>query len=150
MKFIVDVMLGRLATWLRLLGHDVIYDRRMDDRQLIRRAREEDRMIITRDQGIIHRKAVRHFVFITSDHIADQLAEMKQLLGSGNGLLRSRCTRCNGELYSAEKIEDIRDCVPDYIYHTHAHFLRCSTCEKVYWEGSHYRHLKEVLQQVLR
>jgi len=149
MKFIVDVMLGRLATWLRLLGHDVLYDRSMEDRHLIRRAQEEERTIITRDTGIARRKAARHCIFITSDHVTDQLVEMKHLLGSSLRPLRGRCTQCNGELASADKAEDIRERVPDYIYHTHAHFLRCRKCAKVYWEGSHYRHMKEILQQVL-
>lgn len=150
MKFIVDVMLGRLVTWLRLLGHDVMYDRSMDDRQLIRRAQQEGRTIITRDTGIARQKAVRHCKFITSDRIIDQLAEMKHMLGGCEIPLRSRCAECNGELACVDKAEDIKECVPDYIYHTHSHFLRCRKCAKVYWEGSHHRHMKEVLQQVLR
>ncbi len=150
MKFIVDVMLGRLATWLRLLGYDVLYDRSMDDRQLIRRAQEEERTIITRDTGIARRKAARHCIFVTSDRITDQLAEMKQLLGSSERPLRGRCTQCNGELVCVDNAEDIRECVPEYVYHTYARFLRCRKCAKVYWEGSHYRHMKETLQQVLR
>ena len=149
MKFIVDVMLGRLATWLRLLGHDVLYDRGMDDRQLIRRAQEEERMIITRDTGVLRRKAARHCIFIASDHITDQLAEMRQMLSGSDRPLRGRCTLCNSELAPADP-EDIREQVPDYIYHTHTHFLRCRKCAKVYWEGSHHRHMKEILQQVLR
>ena len=149
MKFIVDVMLGRLATWLRLLGHDVMYDRGMDDRQLIRRAQEEERTIITRDAGLARRKAARHCIFITNDRIVDQLAEMKRVLGSSERPLLSRCPQCNGELVCADKAEDIREHVPDYIYHTHTHFLRCKHCAKIYWEGSHHRRMKKTLQQVL-
>jgi len=150
MKFIVDVMLGRLATWLRLLGHDVLYDRNMDDRQLIRRAQEQERTIITRDTGIARRKAVRNCIFITSDRVVDQLAEMKQLLGSIDKPLRCRCAQCNGKLEYIDKAEDIKESIPDYIYHAHERFLQCGTCAKVYWEGSHYRHIKETLQQALR
>jgi len=149
MRFIVDVMLGRLATWLRLLGHDVLYDRNMDDRQLIRYAQEEGRTIITRDTGIARRKAARTCIFITTDRVVDQLAEMKQLLDCSENL-RGRCPRCNGELERIEKTEDIRESVPDYIYHTHERFFRCSTCAKIYWEGSHYLRMKETLQQAFR
>lgn len=149
MKFVVDVMLGRLAIWLRLLGHDVLYDRNMNDRQLIRHAQEQERMIITRDTGIARRKTARTCIFITADRVIDQLAEMKHLLGQSERP-RGRCTRCNGELECIDKTEDIRESVPDYIYHTHELFLRCSTCAKIYWEGSHYLHMKEVLQQALR
>ena len=149
MKFVVDVMLGRLATWLRLLGHDVLYDRNMDDRQLIRHAQEQERTIITRDTGIARRKTARTCIFITTDHVNDQLAEMKQLLGHCEKP-RGRCTRCNGVLECTDKTEDIRESVPDYIYHTHERFLRCSACAKIYWEGSHYLHMKEMIQQALR
>lgn len=149
MKFIVDVMLGRLATWLRLLGHDVRYDRNMDDRQLIRHAQEEGRTIITRDTGIAQRKAARTCLFITTDRVVDQLAEMKQLLGHSEKPL-GRCTHCNSELECIDKTEDIRESVPDYIYHAHERFRRCSTCAKIYWEGSHYLRMKETLQQVFR
>jgi uncharacterized protein with PIN domain len=149
MKFIVDVMLGRLATWLRLLGHDVLYDRDMDDRQLIRRAQEQERTIITRDTGIARRKVARACIFITSDRVIDQLAEMRQLIGQTEKP-RGRCTRCNSELEYIDKSEDVRESVPDYIYHTHERFLRCSACAKMYWEGSHYLHMKEILQQVFR
>ncbi|NJD57633.1 MAG: hypothetical protein FIA94_14685 [Nitrospirae bacterium] len=150
MKFIVDVMLGRLATWLRLLGHDVLYDRNMDDRRLIRYAREQGRMIITRDTGLVRRKAARDCIFIASDRIIDQLKEMKQLLCSMDRPLRGRCTRCNGELECVGKTDEIRDSVPDYVYHAHDRFLRCTTCAQIYWEGSHYRQMKRTLQQVLR
>lgn len=151
MKFIVDVMLGRLATWLRLIGHDVLFDRNMDDRQLIRYAREQERTIITRDTGLARRRAVaRYCIFIRSDRVIDQLAEMKQLLCSTDKPLHGRCARCNGELECVEKSDEIGDGIPDYVYHAHDRFLRCSTCAKIYWEGSHYRHMKRTLQQVLR
>lgn len=143
-------MLGRLATWLRLLGHDVLFDRDIDDRQLIRHAQEEGRTIVTRDTGIVRRKAARNCVFIASDHILGQLAEMKQLLGPVENPLLSRCPRCNAELECVDKAEHMRDRVPDYIYRKHERFRQCSNCGKVYWEGSHYRHMKEMLRQVLR
>ena len=150
MKFIVDAMLGRLATWLRLLGHDVLYARNLADRRLIRLAQEEGRTIITRDTGIVRQKSARKCIFISSDHVINQLAEMKQLLEPVENPLPRRCARCNSELESVDKAENIQDCVPDYIYHTHHRFQRCRTCGKVYWEGSHYRHMKETVQQALR
>lgn len=143
-------MLGRLATWLRLLGHDVTYDRDMDDYQLIRHAGEEGRIIITRDTGIIRRKSARNCIFIASDHVAEQLAELKQVLGPVERFSRTRCPRCNGELEYMDKTESVRELVPDYIYHAYERFQQCGSCGKIYWEGSHYRHMKKTLQQVLQ
>jgi hypothetical protein len=150
MKFIADVMLGRLATWLRLLGHDVLYDRSLNDRQILRLAQEQGRTIITRDTGLIRNRAARDSIFITSDHIVDQLAEMQRHLGCLNRVPRGRCARCNGELEDRGRTDDIREIVPDYIFHSHEQFLQCRICGNVYWEGSHYRHMKETLQQVFR
>lgn len=150
MKFIADVMLGRLATWLRLLGHDVLYDRSLNDRQILRLAQEQGRTIITRDTGLARNRASRDSIFITSDYVVDQLAEMQRHLGGLNRVLRGRCARCNGELEDRGRTDDIREIVPDYIFHSHEQFLQCRICGKVYWEGSHYRNMKETLQQVLR
>ena len=149
MKCIADVMLGRLATWLRLLGHDVLYDRAMDDRKIIRLALEQGRTILTRDTGLARNKAVRDCIFITTDRVADQLAEMKEVLGC-NRMPLGRCARCNGELERVDRRDDVRERVPDYIMRTHERFFQCRICRNVYWEGSHYRHMKETLQQVLR
>ena len=150
MKFIADAMLGRLAAWLRLLGYDVLYDSSLNDRQIIRLAREQGRTIITRDTGLIRSKAARGSIFITADHVVDQLSEMQAHLGCLDRVPRGRCVRCNGELESTGRTDDIRELVPDYIFHSHEQFLRCRICGNVYWEGSHYRHMKDTLQQVIR
>ena len=149
MKCIADVMLGRLATWLRLLGHDVLYDRTMDDRKIIRLALEQGRTILTRDTGLARNKAVRDCIFITTDRVAVQLAEMKEMLGCER-MPSGRCARCNGVLDRVDRSDDVRERVPDYIMRRHGRFFQCRICRNVYWEGSHYRHMKETLQQVLR
>ena len=142
-------MLGKLATWLRVLGHDVFYDRTMDDRKIIRLALEQERTILTRDTGLARNRAVRDCIFIAGDRVVDQLAEMKERLDCDR-MPSGRCARCNGELERVDRRDDVRERVPDYIMRTHERFLQCCICRNVYWEGSHYRHMKETLQQVLQ
>jgi uncharacterized protein with PIN domain len=149
MKFIADAMLGRLAKWLRLLGFDVLYYPDIDDRQVIKISREQERTILTRDTRMLQCKAVRDAVFIRSDHIVDQLLEMKNLLAFQDPDLAERCTVCNKRLREVADRDEIKDLVPDYVYHNFSSFMRCCCCGKIYWEGSHYKNIRERAREIL-
>lgn len=75
MRFAADEMLGKLARWLRVSGHDVTYERYIDDGHLIRQARDEGRIILTRDTHLIERLQKSEYLFIHYDHLKDQLQE---------------------------------------------------------------------------
>ena len=150
MKFIADAMLGRLAKWLRLLGFDVLYYPTIDDRQVIKISREQGRTILTRDTRMLQCKAVKAAVFIRSDQIADQLLEMKNILTSHDPDLAERCAVCNNRLGAVADRDEIKDLVPDYVYHNFSCFMRCSNCGKIYWEGSHYKNIRGRAGEILR
>jgi len=150
MKFIADAMLGRLAKWLRLLGFDVLYYPAIEDRQVIKISREQERTILTRDTRMLQCKAVKAAVFIRSDHIADQLLEMKNILDFQAPDLADRCAVCNKRLRAAVDRDEIKDLVPDYVYHNYNSFMRCSNCGKIYWEGSHYKNIRGRTRELLR
>jgi uncharacterized protein with PIN domain len=146
MRFIADAMLGRLARWLRILGFDTLYDPDIEDRDLLKRAREEDRVVLTRDTRI-SRKGLPGVVLVRSDHLEEQLAQVLLDCGLEPGG-EPRCANCNGDLLAVAEKEDIRDAVPEYVYLSHAAFRRCSRCGNVYWEGSQYRRLREKLSRM--
>lgn len=143
MKFIADAMLGRLAKWMRIMGCDVIYFPDMDDRQLVRIAREQGRVLLTRDTLLLRRRGLTTPVFIRSDNVGEQILEIRELLNSCSGELLGRCAICNGLLHVVSRKEEIRAAVPDFVYLNHDRFARCGSCGKVYWEGTHYVNIRK-------
>lgn len=147
MKFVVDTMLGRLAKWLRFLGHDTLYLREDDD-QLLAIAKEEGRVLLTRDTHLLkHRPAVR-ILFIQSDHVFEQLKQVIEELDLHVEGAGSRCMRCNVPLESLEKAQ-AEDLVPDFIFKTHQVFSRCPSCQRIYWPGSHFQRMEEALRRAV-
>lgn len=149
MKFIADAMLGRLAKWMRILGCDVIYQPDIDDRQLVRIAREQGRTVLTRDTLLLKRRGLGNPVFIRSDEVRQQMLEIRNLLNSCCGRRLGRCALCNGLLHDVPRKEDVRSAVPDFVYLSHERFARCSGCGKIYWEGSHYRNIRKEMHEIL-
>ena len=142
MKFIADVMLGRLAKHLRLLGLDVLYDRSLGDNEIIRLSLEQERIILTRDTSLANRPLAARHLFITSDRIREQL---DQVLGSIDPQTiihpLTRCAVCNEPLIPVKK-EDIINRVPDHVYEKKSSFLECPKCGRIYWRGTHVRKMK--------
>jgi uncharacterized protein with PIN domain len=150
MKFIADAMLGRLAKWLRILGVDVLYDPRMDDRQVIRVARQQQRIILTRDRGFTNRKGLAgSVIFITSSEPLEQLREIRGKMDFTAAEPQGRCVACNGVLEGVAR-ETVREVVPDFVFHTVSHFMKCRDCDKVYWKGSHYEKFADTVKTVLK
>ncbi len=150
MKFVADAMVGRLAKWLRLLGFDVFYYPQIDDRQVIKIAREQERTILTRDTGLLRHRGLKDPIFIRSDKVPDQLIELKDRVNFLDADPMGRCVLCNGKLSRVTGKEEVRTLVPDFVYHNFQDFTRCGDCGKVYWEGSHYKRFREKVRELLK
>jgi uncharacterized protein with PIN domain len=143
MKFIADVMLGRLAKRLRLLGFDVLYDRTLDDNEIIHLSLEQDRVILTRDTGLAARPLASHNIFVNSDNVREQLEQvLSDFPPDATTAPLTRCSVCNQPLTETPKPE-IRDSVPGYVYNKYDVFLRCTSCSRVYWRGTHVNRMAE-------
>ncbi|MCD5401636.1 Mut7-C RNAse domain-containing protein [candidate division NPL-UPA2 bacterium] len=139
-KFVADRMLGRLARRLRMLGYDTLYPR-VEDSELVRLARAEERILLTRDTHLSRRKGL-NLIFIESERVKEQLKQlMRQLELTSDESLTSRCTICNTELEEMGR-EEARDYVPEFIYYTHRDFAHCPACHKFYWKGTHWKGIK--------
>jgi len=142
MKFIADVMLGKLAKRMRLLEFDVLYDHTFEDNSILRIALEQGRIILTRDIGLASRPLARDHILIQSDLADEQLAQVLGRFAMQDRDALSRCSVCNEPLFELDR-QEVRDRVPDHVYETSFGFRQCSRCERVYWKGSHVKKMAE-------
>ncbi|MBI4455333.1 MAG: Mut7-C RNAse domain-containing protein [Acidobacteria bacterium] len=149
-RFAADVMLGRLARWLRASGLDVHYDNRVSDDQLVQIFLKEKRWIVTRDSGLVRRRVLRRAIFIESEILEQQLGEFfeKTRFILDRNALRpfSRCIDCNEQLKPAAR-EQARVRVPPYVFQQHDIFKFCPKCHKIFWAGTHRDRIQALLNR---
>jgi uncharacterized protein with PIN domain len=150
-RFYCDAMLGRLARWLRALGFDTAYDPEITDADLVRRAWEENRWILTCDRRLPEEWRVSGCLLLRSEEPLARLAEVVSHFGiEAPRPVFSRCLECNETLgtIDAEVASNRTEVdVPDRILQTHDEFSSCPGCGRVYWEGSHTRRMRRRLEQ---
>lgn len=144
--FVADAMLGRLAKWLRLMGYDTLYQAAADDQDLVRLARAEGRMLLTRDRELASRKGLRS-VAIESDRLEEQLGQLLRDLEMDSENLPPRCPLCNTALEVISRSE-AKARVPAHVYSTQEEFTRCPSCDKIYWRGTHWQRVRELMERV--
>ena len=150
MGFIVDSMLGDIARWLRMLGYDTLYSRRFEDWRIIKVAEKEGRIIVTRDRALFIRARKRGLKAILVDlgKIENQIAEIAIKAGIELNFnpSRTRCPYCNTKLVRLGKAEAL-SLLPAKIVSAYDDFWRCPKCGRIYWQGSHWRTINEVLKR---
>jgi len=140
LRFAADRMLGRLARWLRILGHDVAYGPHLGGRTLVSCARREGRVILTRDTRLKRDRELPPHLFLESDHFREQLKQVASAVAlSTDGMLR-RCLDCNRLLDEVPR-ERVQDRVPPYVFATNDRFLECGGCGRFYWPATHRDHM---------
>jgi uncharacterized protein with PIN domain len=143
-RFLADVHLGKLARRLRLAGLDTAYDPEADDAALAARAAREGRILLTRDIGLLMRRSVTHGYFIRDTHAQRQLVEVLRRFGPLDLRPFSRCLRCNDLLHEVAKSAVAASLPPRTREHYH-HFEMCRGCGAVYWQGSHWKRLRQAI-----
>ncbi len=144
-KFAADVMLGKLAKWLRLMGFDTFYSNTAEDDFLVDLCLSEDRILLTRD-GPLHDRIAHRCYFVKSIFVAEQLDELTERFQLHRYTLEPRCAVCNGTLSEIPK-EGLADEAPPYVFKTVDEFYRCSGCGKLYWEGTHVPRIRTVIEK---
>ena len=148
-RFVVDSMLGRLARWLRILGFDAWYFRRIDDPKLLKLHKETGRILLTRDTRMVLSRDLGPYVLVESDLWEDQLREVIETLGLSLSEEKTltRCALCNRPL---EKLrpEEAYQKIPDHVAHSTSEFSGCRSCGRVYWAGTHRKRIAEVVARL--
>ena len=144
-RFLADSMLGRLAKWLRIMGHDTHYlsfYRKEDMESLI----QDGRALLSR-----HKKTIDLYpgsLMIHSDHVKEQLYAVRNefRMESDRSQWFTRCLICNVPLKRAQ-VEHLRVNVPDYIlYENPTHLRICPSCGRYFWPGSHRERMLKQLE----
>jgi uncharacterized protein with PIN domain len=144
-SFIADVMVGKLARWLRVLGIDVIYSNKLEDEEILTIAIAENRIILTRDVAFAaHCGKAYPLVFVEHNDWRSQLQQVVNAYDLKDFKILSRCIECNSSLDGIDK-ESIAERVPPYVYQTQHRFSLCRSCDHIYWRGTH---VDAILQQI--
>lgn len=151
MKFVADCMLGRLAKWLKILGFDVLFFSRAEDKDLVELSRRDGRVLLTRDSGLIEKTKKReNRLFVVSDDWEDQVAQVLDEYGLWDEVRpNSRCIECNRVLKPLAKAR-ARNLVTPYVLEHAESFALCPGCGRVFWQGTHFGDMERKIEAILR
>jgi uncharacterized protein with PIN domain len=147
-KFVLDVHLGKLAGYLRMLGFDAVYSNSADDPELVKISGEQARILLTRDRGILKHSAVTRGYWLRETDSRRQVVEIVRRFDLAR-LLRpfTRCMVCNQDLRPVLQSE-VRDRVPPGVLESYQEFRQCVGCRRVYWYGSHTRRMSQWIERL--
>ncbi|MEU3919378.1 Mut7-C RNAse domain-containing protein [Streptomyces sp. NPDC029004] len=149
LRFLLDVHLGTLARRLRLLGLDAAYENEdIGDPALAALSAKEQRVLLSRDRGLLRRREIWAGAYIYSDRPDDQLRDVLERFAPRLAPW-TRCTACNGRLTDADK-DSVQDQLQQGTQRTYDVFAQCTACERVYWRGAHHARLEEIVEEALR
>jgi uncharacterized protein with PIN domain len=151
MKFVADCMLGRLAKWLKILGFDVLYFPKAEDKDLLAIARREGRVLLTRDTGLIEKtKKHKNRLFISSDDWREQIVQVLDEFGLWDEVRpNSRCLECNRALKPLARVGAKNLVTPYVLEHAEA-FALCPGCGRVFWQGTHFGDMEKRIEAILK
>lgn len=147
-RFLLDVHLGTLARRMRLLGLDTAYDRQADDDSLLETSLSQERVLLTRDRGLLHRRALRWGAHINHQVPDEQLREVLDRFAPPVHPW-TRCPACNGTLLEVPKSE-VNGQLLEGTRRSYEAFSRCQVCGHVYWRGAHVARLRAIVDTATR
>ncbi|MDE1461831.1 Mut7-C RNAse domain-containing protein [Spartinivicinus poritis] len=148
-RFLLDVHLGGLLRYLRMAGFDCFYQSNdLGDKKLASVAEQQQRILLSRDVGLLKRGNVRYGRWVRN---TDPMAQFVEIMAFYQlyDLVRplTLCSKCNGEIKAVDK-NTVHDQVPDGVFEFYDEFNQCQSCQQVYWKGSHYQKIQAILEKV--
>ncbi len=149
-RFVLDTHLGKLAAYLRMLGFDTLYRNDAADEALARVSRDERRILLTRDRGLLKRSLVTHGYFVRATAPWDQVVEVLRRFDLFGSLAPfQRCLGCNGLLAPVPK-DQVADRLPPKTRQCYDDFRLCEGCGRIYWPGSHHQRMQRLIEDLTR
>jgi uncharacterized protein with PIN domain len=149
-KFIADSMLGKLARWLRMLGHDVTYNIQLKDNDLLELAKKENRVLLTKDLELYQRGIAKGIdaLCLEGKSESERLAEVakRYSLTLEIDMEKSHCPVCNTKLKAAPK-EQLSGELEKNTFTYYDKFWKCPNCGQVYWQGAHWKQISNILKE---
>ena len=142
-RFLLDVHLGRLARHLRLLGLDAAWSSDAADPELASRSAEEQRVLLTRDRRLLHRRVIAAGALVRGSELTEQLTDVLDRFAPRLEPW-TRCMACGAALRPAAAVDVVPDLQPG-TSRTYREFSRCPSCGRVYWRGAHSHRLEQVV-----
>ena len=152
MLFIVDAMLGNIAKKLRLLGFDSTYFSDIADSDLLEKAKNENRIIISKDNALIRqaKKNKISSIHISQENEIEQFLEILKTVPLGLNIVSgdtARCPKCNSETSPVPK-SSLENKINSRILEYHEKFWKCDGCDQIYWEGTHVKNLQDFVEKI--
>lgn len=149
MRFALDTHLGKLAAYLRMLGFDSLYRNDYQDSDLAHIAASQQRTLLSRDRGLLKRSLVTHGYLVRETQPRRQLIEVLSRFDLAKSITPfRRCLHCNTPLQPVAK-EMVNDRLLPGTRRRYDHFHHCPECDRVYWKGSHYQRMNELIECML-
>ncbi len=150
LRFLVDVNVAKLRTYLHMIGMDTLYEPDLTDSELARLAVQKQCIVLSRDRGLLRRKIIDHGHLIRSQNPTKQLAEVLTYYGLQNKINPfSRCIHCNNVLQPIAK-KDILNNLEPLTKKYYDDFSHCRACNRIYWPGSHREGMEQTLKRALQ
>jgi len=146
-SFVLDIHLGKLCRYLRILGFDVLWENYLCDEELSRISRS-GRILLTRDRGLLKRKIVTHGYCVRQSNPRAQVLEVIRRFDLAERIRPfTRCIRCNACVNSVAK-QQIEHRLSERTRRYYEKFSICPGCDRIYWEGSHHVALKRMVASI--
>jgi uncharacterized protein with PIN domain len=149
LKFVIDGMLGKLARWLRMMGHDVKYSNSLGDSELLTIAKKEQRTLLTRDFELYQHAVTKEVdaFYVQGQTEEQRLAELAKRFGISLeiDMATSRCPKCNTQVKPVSK-KKVASRVEKSTFEHYTEFWECPKCGQVYWQGAHWTKIRETLK----
>ncbi len=149
-KFVLDTHLGRLAAYLRMLGFDTLYNNNYCDAELAKISAGENRILLTRDRGLLKRSMVSHGYLVRSDDPQKQVPEVLNRFDLSDSIKPfSRCMHCNDYIIRIDP-DTVKARISEKVWQRCSEYSRCQNCNRIYWKGTHYYRMQELIKQFIR